>query len=558
MIRGSGGRRFRTLLLLAAGFAIDAPAVWCQASEEVDPPEVAIGERLFLETRFANLFFVQSHGDANAVLDSGDPVLDVTETPAGPLMGPFTGQTMNCRACHLVDEQSRVNGGGNRSYSDFARRSPIPVRDDGETHAVRNSPSLVGATRGRPDGLLLHFDGEFATAEDLVAATLTGRNFGWLPTERSLATRHIATIIRDDDGEGELASEFGGGYRVVLTGTDPSIPRELRLPAAYRIDVAAATEREILDGVAKLIRAYLDSLAFAMTASGEFDGSPYDRFLAKNRLPRQPRRGESDRAYAARLLRLVEGLGRPQFVTASDGAFVTHEQVFSFGPAELEGLKLFLRTSDVPGRSPGRTPPRAVGNCAACHAPPHFTDSGVHNTGATQEEYDAVHGDGSFVDLRIPDLAARQANPDAYLPPTPAHPRALGPFRAVPSADDPGRTDLGLWNVLANPELPAPQHQIQRLLCEPRGPCSRAVLLQKSVARFMTPSLRDLGHSGPYLHTGRFDSLDDVIRFYTRFAALARSGQVRNAARELAGITLGEQDVMRVAAFLRALNEDYE
>ena len=35
---------------------------------DTDPAEVAIGERLFLETRFAQFFFSRANGDANARL----------------------------------------------------------------------------------------------------------------------------------------------------------------------------------------------------------------------------------------------------------------------------------------------------------------------------------------------------------------------------------------------------------------------------------------------------------------------------------------------------------
>src|SRR5271169_115146 len=83
-----------------------------------------IGERLFLETRFAEFFYTNSAGDANAELTNGDPVMDFTVSPIyGNLPGTFAGQSMNCRACHLVEEQENT---GNRSYCDFAARSPIP------------------------------------------------------------------------------------------------------------------------------------------------------------------------------------------------------------------------------------------------------------------------------------------------------------------------------------------------------------------------------------------------------------------------------------------------
>jgi cytochrome c peroxidase len=199
-----------------------------------------------------------------------------------------------------------------------------------------------------------------------------------------------------------------------------------------------------------------------------------------------------------------------------------------------------------------------IGNCAACHPAPRFTDFEFHNTGAAQNEYDAIHGTGAFFALFIPDLRTRNRSPETWLPPSPAHPRARGPFLSVPAADRPGHTDLGLWNVFANPPHPRPQARIRRILCDDGHRCRNAALLEEAIARFKTPGLRDLGHSGPYLHTGQADTLEQVVGLYGRFAALVRAGTMRNPAPQLAGIALVPDDVRALAAFLRALNEDYE
>ena len=78
------------------------------------------------------------------------------------------------------------------------------------------------------------------------------------------------------------------------------------------------------------------------------------------------------------------------------------------------------------------------------------------------------------------------------------------------------------------------------------------------MARFKTPGLRDLSHSAPYLHDGSRDSLEEVVDFYRTVSEGARAGTLRNGAPELRGIALTEADVAAVAAFLRALDEDYE
>ena len=76
--------------------------------------------------------------------------------------------------------------------------------------------------------------------------------------------------------------------------------------------------------------------------------------------------------------------------------------------------------------------------------------------------------------------------------------------------------------------------------------------------RFKTPGLRDLGHSAPYLHTGRSDTLESVIGLYGKFSSFARAGTMRNPDPLLSGIALQPGDVAALAAFLKSLNEDYE
>lgn len=533
-----------TTMILIALFLVPAGRGWAQEDEGGDPPEVVVGERLFLETRFSQFFFARAGGDPNAVLPAGDPVADRLDTPTGPIAGPFAGQAINCRGCHLVDDVKTTPGGGNRAYADFARRSPVPAREDGLTATPRNSPALVNSAlpRGRP--FLLHFDGEFPSTAALVEGTLTGRNFGWLPGEGGQAVRHVAAVIRGDDGTGALASTAGGPYRRVFLGTDPTLPADLRLPRRFRIDVDRAGDAQVLRAVARLIAAYVDSLEFG-------NASPYDRFLEKNVLPAGLRENEPVASYVERLTLLLGEVEEPEFVGPADGALLLHDQAFVFGPLELEGLRTFL--------DPRR------GNCVACHPPPLFTDFALHNTGATQDEYDAIHGAGRFATLAIPSATVRNAEPEIWLPATAAHPAAAEPFRAVPSADRPGRTDLGVWNLVRNPDFPnrTLQRSLERLVCASQGPladCRRSsdALVEASIGLFKTPGLRTLGQSAPYLHTGGMDTLEDVVRFYVRTAALARAGMLRNGARQLRAMRIDERDVAPLSAFLRALNEDYE
>jgi len=521
-------------------------------AQAAGPAEVAIGERLFLETRFSQFFAVQSAGNANVPFASGDPTVEKTVTLDEPAPGPFAGQAMNCRACHFVDEHSSTLK--NRTYADFARRSPIPPRIDGLTLTVRNSPALVNSSPSRRGGTLMHFDGEFFNGRELAIATLTGRNFGWLASENAAAIAHVAHIIRADDGTGELAQKFGGSYAEVLAGAD-AVPAGLRLPKAYRIDVTKAADEQILRTLGRLLEAYMKSLTFALDERGQFNGSPYDVFLEKNGLPRKPRRGESESAYVRRLFAQINTITTPLWVSNDDRTFGIHDQDFVFGPSEFKGLKVFFTGSGVEPAAVATVASGGAGNCVSCHIPPTFSDFGFHNTGATQEEYDSLHGAGAFVALTIPTLAERRQNPEDFLPRSYKRPGAMGTFSTIPEATSPNRTDLGLWNIFANPDHPRSQAAILRSLKQ-RG--SKAVLLPLTIGRFKTPGLRDLADSAPYLHNGSKDTLEDVLEFYKTFSDLARAGEVRNPAPESLGIALVPQDIELLAAFLRSLNEDYE
>jgi cytochrome c peroxidase len=185
----------------------------------------------------------------------------------------------------------------------------------------------------------------------------------------------------------------------------------------------------------------------------------------------------------------------------------------------------------------------------------------LHNIGVTQREYDAVHRGGRFALLSIPTLAQRSADPQAFLPATEDHPHYQEPFRAIPSVDNPLLTDLGVWNIFANPDFPAPQDKIRAILCAEflPQPCpDDSTLLDATIARFKTPSLRDLGHSAPYMHNGQFDTLDAIIVFYIGTADQARQGTLRNGAGALQGIVLTQADVQPLVAFLKSLNEDFQ
>lgn len=509
------------------------------ARAEAEPAEIAVGERIFLETRFARQYAVAP--------EQADPVLEHTRDSAGRGLGnPFRGKTMSCRACHLVDELAGTQGAGMRTYTDFARRSPVP-RHPGDKDRVtsRNSMSLVNLNIAGMDKHVFHFDGEFSSLQDLVRGTFTGRNFGWQVEETAQAIRHIANVVRQDDGKDELGREFGGSYRDLLSGKDG------KLPGGYVIDVDKASDRQILDALAELVTAYLLDLGFSRDEQGQYDGSPYDAFLAANRLPRKPAIGESDLAYSRRLLQAVNTLQHPVFIDGKDKVLASHQQAFRFGAEELAGMQVFFAENSRTA-APGKT-----GNCIACHSAPHFTDNRFHNTGVSQQEYDAVHGIGNFMKLPVPVQAARLAHHDEYLPESIQHPQARGVLRSIPTTDQPGRADLGVWNVYANPDLPTPQIKLSQLLCG-QARCDIDSTLKIAIAAFKTPAIRDTGHSAPYFHNGSATNLEQVLSHYAISSNLARTDRLRNAPAEIAAVDINAAAQQQLVGFLRALNEDYD
>lgn len=525
-------------------------------SEDDDstPAEDSIGERLFLDTRFAQFFAANMTG-VNTPLTTGDPVVQQVNTMNGTLPGPFAGQSMNCRSCHFVTEFQGVTGAGNRTYSDFTTRSPIPLPMNGFTQTPRNSMHMVGSLQPHPGPTFLHFDGEFASGIDLVKGTMTGRNFGWAPSQYAQALAQVALIIRGDDGSDQLAADRTNGlsYSTLFLGTDKRITKDLLIPAADRIDANTATDDQILNLVAKCIATYMGDLLFTQDEFGRYIGSPYDVFLRINHLPVQPNAGESMASYNQRLYQAVAGLSSPVWVDGTYGSYQYHPFPFAFGATEFAGLKIFLKAA-----ANATDGSQHAGNCAACHQAPNFSDFSFHNTGVSQEEYDGVHGAGAFMNLQVPSLADRTANYDAYLPATVNHPNATEPFRRAADASFPSYADLGLWNVYQNPDMPTPQTNIQSIICATGQNCSVDTGLPNSIARFKTPVLRDLEDSSPYFHNGSKLQLQDVVQFYINNSQLARQGLLRNAAPELLQMSLSADDIDALTAFLVSLTEDYD
>lgn len=284
----------------------------------------------------------------------------------------------SCRTCHLFDEDPQ----GQRAYTDFFNLSWVPHRSqDPRRSEVRNSPTLYDvALMPR-----LHLDGEFASLEDLVKGTLSGRPLGWLPGEEAQAFAQVRRVLVNDNSTPSYAQQF---------------------KQAYRAELASLPESETVMLVARAVADYMRTFKSPQNA-------PFDRFLRANKLA-WPTGNQDVAAQTQQFVTQLETLERSKTLKLSK----------DFTAGALQGLKIFLRTS-------GET---SVGNCVTCHAPPLFTDFSFHNLGISQVEYDQLHGEGAFAALPIPNVAGIQ--------------RPSARFRETPSKRKPGEADLGHWNIV--------------------------------------------------------------------------------------------------------------
>jgi len=71
------------------------------------------------------------------------------------------------------------------------------------------------------------------------------------------------------------------------------------------------------------------------------------------------------------------------------------------------------------------------------------------------------------------------------------------------------------------------------------------------IGKFMTPTLRELTYTGPYMHNGTLDSLQSVVQFYN-----AGGGSDKNLDPKIKPLNLSWQEQADLVAFLEALSGD--
>ena len=208
---------------------------------------------------------------------------------------------------------------------------------------------------------------------------------------------------------------------------------------------------------------------------------------------------EADRAVNLALTNLVKSIAAYQMqLVSQDSPFDDYvarlddedpAAIDAISPAARRGLKVFV----------------GKGNCVACHNGANFSDGTFHNLGLPAANPETPTDKGRLSGVEI-------------VKSTPFN--ASGEF----SDDTEGRRARWLAYLTATPE---------------------------DVGQFKTPTLRNVSQTPPYMHGGQFQTLEEVVAFYSTLPAKAQAGH-REEMLEPLGLSAGE--ISDVVAFLEALD----
>ena len=291
--------------------------------------------------------------------------------------------------------------------------------------------------------------------------------------------------------------------RAALHETDGSDSYREAFANAYDVDIDSLDGEETVRAIAHAISDFVRSLKSEHS-------SPYDRFVAVNNIRTAPKPGEGPKRYGTYVLKRIAKIEEANTLTLPKG----------FDAAALEGYKIFLASRGAD----------KAGNCVTCHTPPAFTDRTFHNAGVTQDAYDNLHGHGSFLALDIPVYANAR--------------RPLERLHSPASKQRPDEVDLGYWNFATFGNSPLYHAQD-----------SETEFLDRTIATFKTPTLRNLSATDPYMHNGAYVTLEDTLDQKIRAGFDTRMGQARNPDPELEPIHFISDDIPALFAFLNALND---
>jgi len=146
------------------------------------------------------------------------------------------------------------------------------------------------------------------------------------------------------------------------------------------------------------------------------------------------------------------------------------------------------------------------GQCILCHTGPNFSDAEFHNIGLPKQ-----------VELE----------PD------------MGRYLGIPALLSDPLNGLGIYSDLADPEH-AWADKLHYLIQQ-----------DSNQGEFKTPSLREVSQTGPYMHDGRFKTLEEVLSFYSSPASKAAVGRREDT---IQALNLSSEETQHLLAFLHSLS----
>jgi cytochrome c peroxidase len=72
--------------------------------------------------------------------------------------------------------------------------------------------------------------------------------------------------------------------------------------------------------------------------------------------------------------------------------------------------------------------------------------------------------------------------------------------------------------------------------------------------KFSTPSLRNIARTAPYMHDGRFATLEEVVQHYSYGVVRSETLDPNLAKHPAGGLQLSAEDQAALVAFLKALS----
>ncbi len=175
-----------------------------------------------------------------------------------------------------------------------------------------------------------------------------------------------------------------------------------------------------------------------------------------------------------------------------------------FNETQLTGFRLFS----------------GPGKCTLCHAGPNFTDQQFHNIGLPQ------HGD-------LVDVGRATGVIRALSDPFNCRSSYMASAAAAPAAGPPAPGGVGE----SCRELPYLDQNNLEL-----------------VGAFKTPTLRNVALTAPYMHDGRFSTLNEVFAHYNRLEATPATGHREETLKPL---DFTDEELGALAEFLTSLNSPF-